>query len=68
MKGNCAIVMIGVVLWTLGVLFGGSVSELLPSSSSVLSPVVVLIVALLAAVANLVVLYYKVQSLGSGKA
>ena len=33
MKGKGAIVAIGVVLWTLGVLFGGSVSELFPSSS-----------------------------------
>lgn len=66
MKGKGAIFAIGVVLWTLGVLFGGSVAELLPRSSSLLSPVVVLTVALLATVANLVFLYFKVQRLGSG--
>ena len=68
MNGKSSIVAIGVILWTLGVLFGGSVSELFPRTSSVLPPVVVLTVALLATVANLIMLYYKIQGLGSGKA
>jgi len=65
MKEREAILWIGIVLWALGVLVGGSVAELLPGTSSALSPAVVLIVALVATAGNLVFLFKKVQTVGS---
>jgi|GEM_PF-3546212 len=65
MKEREAILWIGIVLWALGILVGGSVAQLLPGTASSLSPAVVLIVALVATVANLVFLFKKVQTVGS---
>ena len=67
MNRKSSIVMIGVILWILGVLFGGSISKLFDGTPS-LPPVVVMTVALLATVANLIMLYYKIKHLDSGKA
>ncbi len=53
----------GAVLWALGVLAGGGAAEVLPGKPSVITPAVMLIVALLAAAVNLFILFKRVKRL-----
>jgi Co/Zn/Cd efflux system component len=60
MSHKQTILATGFVLWVLGVLVGTSAGNLLPGDFSITSEVM-LIVALVASLANFVVLYRKVQ-------